>query len=231
VAVDGAVIDVDLVVVGRIHQGIAAFYHTGPLGQRLQDQEFGHGERHRRPVPRAGVALRVHHQRTALDCLRALLARCRHLARIGASQHRLDPLDQEALREGLPDEVVGAHLQTEQLVDLLVLRGEKDDGDLGLLAQPSQQFHAVHARHLDVEDRQIRRRDAEPLERGGPVGVGLDPVAFRLQRQRHGGQDVAIVVDEGDGWHLQRTRDVVMVSASHNAPGRRKCGDGPPRIL
>ena len=28
VAVDGAVVDIDLVVVGRIHQGVAAFHHA-----------------------------------------------------------------------------------------------------------------------------------------------------------------------------------------------------------
>src|SRR5262245_29577063 len=38
VAVDGPVVDVDLVVVGRIHQGVAAFDHAGAARQRLQDE-------------------------------------------------------------------------------------------------------------------------------------------------------------------------------------------------
>jgi hypothetical protein len=37
-----------------------------------------------------------------------------------AAQHRLDPLD-KAAAERFANEVVGAHLQPEQLVDLLVL--------------------------------------------------------------------------------------------------------------
>ena len=40
VAVDCTVIDVYLIVVGCIHQGVAAFNHTGPGGERLKDDEF-----------------------------------------------------------------------------------------------------------------------------------------------------------------------------------------------
>ena len=43
VAVDGAVINVDLVIIGCIHQGIAAFHHAWAQGQGLQDEKFGDG--------------------------------------------------------------------------------------------------------------------------------------------------------------------------------------------
>src|SRR5689334_21664598 len=56
VAVDGAVVDVDLVVVGGVHQVVAALHEAGPLGQRLQQQELGHGQLHRPAVPQALVA-------------------------------------------------------------------------------------------------------------------------------------------------------------------------------
>ena len=118
-----------------------------------------------------------------------------------AAQHRFDALDQKPLRERFADEIVGAHLQAEQLVDLLVLGGEEDHRHVGLLAQPPQQLHAVHARHLDVEDGEVGRRGLEPLERGGAVGVGHDPVAFGLERDRDRGQNVPVVVDESDGRH------------------------------
>src|SRR5262245_17463467 len=77
VAVDGAVVDVDLVVVGGIHQRVATLDHAGPAGQRLQDQELGDGERHRLVLPGAGVALRVHAQEAALE----------HLGRVGLLGH------------------------------------------------------------------------------------------------------------------------------------------------
>src|SRR6266849_1727062 len=43
VAVDGAVVDIDLIVVGRVHQGVAALDHAGTARERLQDQELGYG--------------------------------------------------------------------------------------------------------------------------------------------------------------------------------------------
>src|SRR4029079_10468691 len=68
-AVDGAVIDVDLVVVGGIHQRIAALDHAGPACERLQDQELGDRQRDRLVLPGAGMALRVHAQQAALQHL------------------------------------------------------------------------------------------------------------------------------------------------------------------
>src|SRR5207244_1039017 len=38
VAVDGAVVDIDLIVVGRVHQRIAAFHDAGPARKCLQDE-------------------------------------------------------------------------------------------------------------------------------------------------------------------------------------------------
>src|SRR5262249_141114 len=51
VTVDGAVVDVDLVVVGGVHQVVAALHETGTLGQRLQQQELGHRQFHRLAFP------------------------------------------------------------------------------------------------------------------------------------------------------------------------------------
>ena len=53
-------------------------------------------------------------------------------------------------------------------------------------------------RHLDVEDPEIRWRLVEPLERRSAVIVGLDLEPFGFEQHRHGGEDVAVVVDEGD---------------------------------
>src|ERR1044071_1486808 len=41
VAVDGAVVDIDVVLIGDVHQLIAGLHHARPLGQGLEDQEFG----------------------------------------------------------------------------------------------------------------------------------------------------------------------------------------------
>src|ERR1700754_3797030 len=47
VAVDGPVVDVDLILVGRVHQVVAAFHEARALGQGLQQQEFGDRQLHR----------------------------------------------------------------------------------------------------------------------------------------------------------------------------------------
>src|SRR3954464_1946535 len=100
VAVDGAVVDVDLVVVGGIHQRIAALDHAGPARERLQDKELGDRQRDRLVLPRAGMALRVHAQQAALQHLGGVgLLWSAAVLGCGAAQDRLDALDQKPLRE------------------------------------------------------------------------------------------------------------------------------------
>ncbi len=41
VAVDRAVVNINLIIIGRVHQGIAALDDAGTLGEGLQDQKFG----------------------------------------------------------------------------------------------------------------------------------------------------------------------------------------------
>ena len=65
-------------------------------------------------------------------------------ADVGAAQHGADALQQQPLGEGLADEIVSAHAQTQHLVDLFVLRGEEDDRELLCLADAVQELHPVH---------------------------------------------------------------------------------------
>ncbi len=146
--------------------------------------------------PGALVAAGVEHQLAAHDALGLALGL--GAAAVGAAQHGADALQQQALGERLADEVVGAHAQAQHLVDLLVLRGQEDHRELLCLADAVQELHAVHARHLDIEDAEVGRRLVEPLERGRAVGIGLDLESLGFEQHRHGGEDVAVVVDQGD---------------------------------
>src|SRR5215469_8896123 len=65
VAVDRAVVDIDLVVVSRVHQVIATLHKSGALGQALKDKKLGDREAHRFSVPGAFVALRIEHELAA----------------------------------------------------------------------------------------------------------------------------------------------------------------------
>src|SRR3954471_10989625 len=40
-AVDGAIVDIDVVLIGDVHQLVAGLHHARSLGQRFEDQELG----------------------------------------------------------------------------------------------------------------------------------------------------------------------------------------------
>src|SRR5258708_26784935 len=75
VAVDGAVVDINLIVVGRVHQVVAALHEAGALGQRLQQQELGDRQLHGLAFPEAVVALRLEAELAALHRPRAAARR------------------------------------------------------------------------------------------------------------------------------------------------------------
>ncbi|QTK80156.1 hypothetical protein AT6N2_C2571 [Agrobacterium tumefaciens] len=203
VAVDGTVVDIDLFVISGIHQRVAAFDNAWPLRQRMQDEEFGHRERHRLTLPGAGVTLLVHGELPAFQRARLLVcSRFQHaagcsgcFAAAGAAKDRLDALHQKALREGLGDEIVRAHLQAEQFVDLFILGGEEDNRQIRFLAKAPQKLHAVHAWHLDVKNGELRRTGNQPVERGSPIRIRFDPVALGFKRDRYRSQNIPVVVD------------------------------------
>ena len=84
------------------------------------------------------------------------------------------------------------------------LEVRKITGRSDLLAHAAQKLHAVHARHLDVEDGEVRRTRRQAFQRRRAVGVGLDAIAFGFQRDRNRGQNVAVVVDKRDCCHFKR---------------------------
>ena len=74
-AVDRAVVHVNLIIIGGVHQRVPAFHYAGAMGQCLQDEEFGHGQGDVLAVPGATVALGIHAQRTALEHFLVAIAR------------------------------------------------------------------------------------------------------------------------------------------------------------
>ena len=119
-----------------------------------------------------------------------------------AAQDGADAGDQQPLGEGLGDIIVGAHGEAQRLVQLVVLGSQEDDRHgadrPAHLAHPAQQLHAVHLRHLDVEDGEVRRIVGKGLQRRRAVRIDARDEALRLERDRDGREDVAVVVDERD---------------------------------
>src|ERR1044072_2169623 len=44
VAVDGPIVDIDVVLISDVHELVARFDHSGPLRKRPEDHQFGDGE-------------------------------------------------------------------------------------------------------------------------------------------------------------------------------------------
>ena len=65
-----------------------------------------------------------------------------------------------------------------------------------MLAQFAQQFHPVHPRHLDVEHGQIGRIFEQRLQSRFAIGIQPRRETFGLQRDGHGGEDVAVIIDQ-----------------------------------
>src|SRR6185437_7690784 len=67
VAVDGPVIDVDMLAIGAVHELVAALDVSGAKRERFKDQEFGDGQIDIGAMPGALMARRVEHEIAALD--------------------------------------------------------------------------------------------------------------------------------------------------------------------
>ena len=76
---------------------------------------------------------------------------------VRAPQERLDPAHQLAQPERLGQVVVGAELEADDLVDLVVARRQDEDRHLGAgRAEAAEDLEAVHAGQADVEHDEVR---------------------------------------------------------------------------
>ena len=102
-------------------------------------------------------------------------------------------------RERLGDVVVGAELQTQHAVDLVVAGGEKHDRDVGLGPDGAADIESVEiAGKSDVEEDELGAAFGDHLERPltGRRLVGAVAVAPEVQLDEVG--DVRIVLDDDD---------------------------------
>jgi hypothetical protein len=119
---------------------------------------------------------------------------------VGAAQDRLDPGDQLAGRERLGHVVVGAELEAEDPVGLLLPGRDHDDRHPAPpLAQRPGHLEPVHARQHQVEQDQPGPLGVDRGQPGGPVGPPHDPEAVALQVQPDQVGDGRLVLDQQHG--------------------------------
>ena len=144
-------------------------------------------------------------------------------------QHGVDPGKQFAGGEGLGQVVVGAHLQADDAVGLVVARGEHQHRR-GLVladAQLAAEQQAVVAGHHDVEDDQVHRVGFEERahlpaigDDGGAQAVLLQVVAYQLA-------NLAVIVDDQDVidmLHCLAPVAVGVLASSVSAPAALPAG-------
>ena len=121
--------------------------------QKAQNVELFGGEIDRLAIERDGEICGVDLQAAAFQ-LGGLLFHG-GLGPPGAAQNGLDArLDLQNI-EGLGHVVVGAVFQAEDLVHILALGGEHDNGHIGVFADAGAHFHAAQLGEHDVEQDQV----------------------------------------------------------------------------
>ena len=113
-------------------------------------------------------------------------------------QQRTDARAELADRERLRDVVVGAELEPDHLVELVVAGSEHDDRHGALGPQALADLEPIEAREHDVEHDEIDRLGVELLERLLAVAGLDDLVAVAFEREREHRTHRVLVVDEQD---------------------------------
>ena len=90
-----------------------------------------------------------------------------------ALQDRADPGHHLARAERLHDIIVAAQLEPEHPVDLVVARGEEQDRQVAVGAQPAADVEPVHPRHVDVEHDEVGPLRRDRAERASPSAASV----------------------------------------------------------
>src|SRR2546430_10885847 len=130
--------------------------------------------------------------------------------RRGPSQHSVDTSQHLADREGLGDVVVGAQLESDDLVDLGVLGRDHDDRHPARFAQGAAEVEPAHAGQHQVEEDQVGARRAGRAQAGCAIARLMDREAGRDEVVFEHLADAFIVLD-----HQHSTRAAVADGARH----------------
>src|ERR1700712_2695028 len=130
VAVDGAVGDLDVELIGGVHDLLATENHRGPRQERPQDSKFDGGQAQREAGELRDMLFGID-RKLALGKRRRFL--CVRPAG-HAAQNDVNAGNEFARAEGFGDVIVAADLKAEHAVDLVVARRKKQDRNVGGLA-------------------------------------------------------------------------------------------------
>src|SRR5919202_3614757 len=176
-----------------LHDLAAAVDPLGLLREKGEEAELRRSQPDRPPVDADLVPVHV-----VLERADAVDAAARRAVEIAAAQDRPHPADELGDREGLRHVVVSARLEPEHAVDLGVHRGQDQDRDVALLAEPPADLEPGEAREADVEDEDVVAVRPRRLERRLAVAGGVDLEAGGAERVGDSVDDRRLVVDDED---------------------------------
>jgi hypothetical protein len=196
VRIDRALVRLESDAVERVEQLGPGEDPTGARREGREELELGRRQLDGRAAHRGPHARQVEDHIAGLDRLGGL-GRA-----VGPAEDGADTCDQLARAERLREVVVGTEFEAEQLVELVVARGQHDDRDGRVAAELAGDVEPVEPRQTEIEDDEIGPALADRRQRRGTVGRGEDRETRMLEvvAGEHG--DLRFVVDDEDGLHV-----------------------------
>jgi len=194
VDVDRARVAGERVAPDPLEELVAREHDAAVVEQLPEEVELLRGELHLDTVDGHFAASGIDDQVAVDDPLALGLAPLRR----DAAKDRLHPRDELPGIERLRHVVVGADLEPDDLVDVLVARGQHQDRDVGALAQAPADLDAVDVGQHQVEDdqRRLLRLGCGQCVRAVLGRAHLE--ARVLEVERHEGSDRLLVLDDED---------------------------------
>ena len=190
------VVEVGVAAPDVLDELAAAEHLAGVLGEEDEQAELGRREVERAAVAGDGGARAVDGEVAGVQDVRLGGG---ELA-VGAAQQRADAGDELAQVVRLGEVVVGAHLEAEDLVHLVGLHGEHEDGlPQAELAQLAAEVEAVAVGQAHVEDDELRGVVAGEGDAAAAGGLPVHLVALGADALDEGLADGRVVLDHEDG--------------------------------
>src|SRR6185312_14140321 len=131
-----------------------------------------------------------------------------------AAEDALHAGDELARVEGLREVVVRTDLEADDLVDVLVARGQHDDRHVRALPDPAADLDPVHVRQVEVEHDEGRHLGRDGVERTGAGAHRAHAVAGVLEIERDERRDRLLVLDDQHRLRLAHGATAFVVGPS-----------------
>ena len=207
-AVDGAVRHLDVELIGRTHDLLAAEDERRPCQKCPQDSEFNGGEAKLSARKLGDVLIGIDRQLALRKRGHGRL--CILPARSDTAQDDVHAGDEFARAEGFCDIVVTADLQAQDAIDLVVAGGEKKDRNVGGLSDFAADVQSVEFRHADIQNDQIRPVGGKARQCFLAVARLEDSHSGLLQCNTDDLADVQVVVNDENAVRQRSLREVVL---------------------